>query len=557
MTQLRDYQQEALNAILSFKKRGVCKQLIVLPTGSGKTVIFSQIPRIDSSLVPMLVLAHRSELLQQAKEKIGLYNPELVIEIEQAENVAGNVDIVVASVQTLGRSDSDRIFRFDPNYFKSIVIDEAHHAAAPSYKKIIDYFNPSFLLGVTATPQRGDSTRLVDVFQEIVYYKTIKDLIKQGWLAKLVGYRITTNVDLTNVEVNDGDFIQSQLEDAVNNNHRNKLVVDTYMELCRSKKTLVFAAGINHAKKLLEQFKKSGVFCDLIVGETPQQERHTILQNFRNGTLPVLINVGVLTEGFDEPSIQAIILARPTKSNLLYTQIVGRGTRTHKDKDNCLIVDICDVTKGKKPLGLPTLLGLPPDFNLQGKDLLEVAEQHEKLQQISPVRANRCLNPDDIKINFQEIDLFMPVPPSYTVMQYSKLIWSELSENVYRLMVNDEETLTINQDALGRWTVLYHTNTNNYSQNLGNVTDIRQAFAASDAWVQEHRPSSLSLLDSAAAWRSDSPTPSQIRALKKIGITPTPEMTKGFVSQILSKHYEKNPRPAWLQKKIKSKKSVY
>jgi hypothetical protein len=124
-------------------------------------------------------------------------------------------------------------------------------------------------------------------------------------------------------------------------------------------------------------------------------------------------------------------------------------------------------------------------------------------------------------------------------------------------MVNDEETLTINQDALGRWTVLYHTNTNNYSQNLGNVTDIRQAFAASDAWVQEHRPSSLSLLDSAAAWRSDSPTPSQIRALKRIGITPTPEMTKGFVSQILSKHYEKNPRPAWLQKKIKSKKSVY
>lgn len=555
MTQLRPYQQEALDAVVSFRKNGIHKQLIVLPTGSGKTVIFSHIPKIDPSLTPMLVLAHRSELLQQAKEKIESYNPQLRVEIEQAENVAGKVDVVVASVQTLGRSDSNRITKFDSNYFKSIVVDEAHHAAAPTYKKIIDYFNTDFLLGVTATPQRGDSTRLIDVFQEIVYYKTIQDLIKQGWLARLVGYRITTNVDLTNVEVNDGDFIQSQLEDAVNNSYRNKLVVDAYLELCTAKKTLVFAAGVDHARQLLKQFKNNGVSCDLIIGDTPHEERSTILQNFKNGSLSVLVNVGVLTEGFDEPSVQAIILARPTKSNLLYTQIVGRGTRPYKGKDNCVVIDICDVTKGKKPLGLPTLLGLPPDFNLQGKDLLEVAEEYQKLQEVSPPRANRCFNPDDIVVNFKEVDLFMPIPPSQTVMQYSRLIWSELSENVYRLAVNNEETLTISQDALGRWTVLYHTIKNNYFQNLGNVSDVRQAFAASDAWVQQHRPSSLSLLDSAAAWRSDAPTPSQIRALKRIGISPTPEMTKGFVSQILSKHYENNPRPAWLQKKIDSKKN--
>ena len=554
MTKLRLYQQEALEAVTTFRNKGISKQLIVLPTGSGKTVIFSHIPKIDPSLTPMLVLAHRSELLHQAKDKIESYNPELVVEIEQAEKVAGKVDVVVASVQTLGRSDSERITKFDRKYFKSIIVDEAHHAAAPTYKKIINYFNVDFLLGVTATPQRGDSTRLIDVFQEIVYYKTIQDLIKQGWLARLVGYRITTNVDLTNVEVNDGDFIQSQLEDAVNNSYRNKLVVDAYLELCYAKKTLVFAAGIDHARQLLKEFKNKKISADLIIGDTPHDERSAILQNFKNGSLKVLINVGVLTEGFDEPSVQAIILARPTKSNLLYTQIVGRGTRPYEGKEHCIVVDICDVTKGKKPLGLPTLLGLPPDFNLKGRDLLEVAEEYKALQAISPVRANRCYNMEDIVANFEEVDLFMPVPPSHTVMQYSRLIWSELPENVYRLNVNNKETLTINQDALGRWVVLYHTTENNYKQNLGHVPDIRQAFAASDAWVQEHRPSSLSLLDSDAAWRSDAPTPSQIRALKKIGIVPTSDMTKGFVSQILSKHYQDNPRPAWLQAKIDAKK---
>jgi len=554
MTKLRPYQQEALEAVTTFRNKGISKQLIVLPTGSGKTVIFSHIPKIDPSLTPMLVLAHRSELLHQAKDKIESYNPELVVEIEQAEKVAGKVDVVVASVQTLGRSDSERITKFDQGYFKSIIVDEAHHAAAPTYKKIINYFSADFLLGVTATPQRGDSTRLIDVFQEIVYYKTIQDLIEQGWLARLVGYRISTNVDLTNVEVNDGDFVQSQLEDAVNNSHRNKLVVDAYVKLCSSKKTLVFAAGIDHARQLLKEFKNKKISADLIIGDTPDDERSNILQNFKNGSLKVLINVGVLTEGFDEPSVQAIILARPTKSNLLYTQIVGRGTRPYEGKEHCTVVDICDVTKGKKPLGLPTLLGLPPDFNLKGRDLLEVAKEYEALQAISPVRANRCYNMEDIVANFEEVDLFMPVPPSHTVMQYSRLIWSELPESVYRLNINNKETLTINQDALGRWVVLYHTTENNYRQNLGHVPDIRQAFAASDAWVQEHRPSSLSLLDSDAAWRSDSPTPSQIRALKKIGIVPTPDMTKGFVSQILSKHYQDNPRPAWLQAKIDAKK---
>ena len=188
------------------------------------------IPLVRKNSLPMLVLAHREELLHQAKSKIEASNPNLVVQIEQAQNYADQVDVIVASVATLGRNNSERIKRFPQNYFKSIIIDEAHHAAAPSYRRIVDYFQNDFTLGVTATPQRSDSTRLIDVFQEIVYYKTIQDLIEQGYLTRLIGYRIKTNTDLTHIEVNDGDFAQSQLENAVNNPYRNALILTSYLQ---------------------------------------------------------------------------------------------------------------------------------------------------------------------------------------------------------------------------------------------------------------------------------------------------------------------------------------
>jgi ATP-dependent helicase IRC3 len=172
---LRPYQEEALSSISTNLENGINKQLVVLPTGAGKTVIFSHLPKFLSTSLPMLVLAHRGELLTQAQEKILWSNPQLDVQIEKAELHADMCDVVVASVPTLGRAESERILKYPKDYFKTIVIDEAHHAAAPTYRRIIDYFNYDLLLGVTATPQRSDSVRLTDVFQEIVYYKTIQD----------------------------------------------------------------------------------------------------------------------------------------------------------------------------------------------------------------------------------------------------------------------------------------------------------------------------------------------------------------------------------------------
>lgn len=545
--ELRPYQKEALDAILSAEKQNITKQLVVLPTGAGKTILFSHLPLIRENTLPMLVLAHREELLNQAKDKISSANPNLTIGIEQAEKKAGNVQVVVASVATLGRNNTPRILEYDKNYFKTIIIDEAHHAAAPSYKRIIDYFNPDFILGVTATPQRSDSTRLTDVFQEIVYYKSIQNLIDEGWLCPLVGYRVNTKTDISRVEIQNGEYNQSQLEEEINNLERNLGIVAAYNNLANSTKTIVFAAGIAHAKSLAETFEENGTPVRVIIGTTPSEERQDTLSKFRSGDVKVIVNVGVLTEGFDEPSLQTIILAKPTRSTLLYTQIVGRGTRLYLNKPHCTIIDISDTTKGKKPIGLPTLLGLPPDFDLQGKSFTEVAKEFEELKAYCPGEAIRVLSPEDIKLAYKRIDLFMPPPPNEYITQYSKFVWAEIAENDYRLSISNTESMRIHIDPLGRWSVKLLMRTDFMivdERLLGHVADIREAFARSDRWIVNNRSSSVPLIDSTSVWRADAPTEKQKRLLKSMGVPMTSDMTKGIASTIIDQIIKNNPDQA-------------
>jgi len=556
--ELRPYQQEALDSIKSFIENNVTRQLVVLPKKKKKTVIFTHLPQHIDNALPMLILAHREELLTQAKDKLEWSNPHLTIEIEQAQNYATQSDVVIASVPTLGRNNSDRISRFPRNYFRTIVIDEAHHAAAPTYRRILDYFENSFTLGVTATPQRSDNTRLTDVFDEIVYYKTIIDLIEEGWLARLNGYRIKTNTDISEVQSREGDYIASQLEDTINTPERNATIVASYLEICGTSKAIAFCAGIQHANDLAASFKQAKVTSEVIIGETPSEERHKILARFASGETRVLVNVGVLTEGFDEPSVEAIILARPTRSTLLYTQIVGRGTRLFQGKEHCKILDFSDTTKGKKPLGLPSLLGLPPDFDLNGQDLVDVANKYKELEEFCPGEAVRVLNPEDIELAYKRIDLFMPPPPNETVQQYSRFVWAEISDNTFHLALNNNESIKIYLDTLGRWTVSHQVRQSDMtvkSTILGHPHDMRDSFARSDTWIMQRYDTKL--IDSGAAWRQDSPTDAQKRTLKRIGVPLTADITKGIASQIIGKYYENNPRPQWLQNKINYNKGKW
>lgn len=556
---LRPYQKEALDAILENDAKGISKQLVVLPTGAGKTILFSQLPIIRPNTIPMLVLAHRAELLEQAKEKILASNPHLTVEIEQADRKAGHADVVVASVATLGRNNTPRILEYPKDYFKAIIIDEAHHAAAQSYRRVIDYFNSPYILGVTATPQRSDSTRLTDVFQEIVYYKSIQDLIEDGWLSPLVGYRVKTKTDITKVEIQHGEYNQSQLEDEINNPERNACIVASYNNLANATKAIVFAAGVDHAQSLFSAFAKNGTSVRIILGTTPPEERAQILSDFKSGEVMVLINVGVLTEGFDEPSLQTIIIAKPTRSTLLYTQIVGRGTRLFEGKPHCTIIDITDTTVGKKPMGLPTLLGLPADFDLEGQSLTEVAKKFEELENFCPGEAVRVLKPEDIDLAYTRINLFMPPPPNPVVQEYSKLVWAEIAENKFYLGINSFESMHIHCDALGRWVTELHSRSGQKInvKELGKTMNIRESFARTDKWIQNNRSLAMKLLDASESWRADGPSDAQKRMLKRIGVPLTADLTKGMASQIISKYYDNNPEEAKRRTYFKNKNNNY
>ena len=250
-----------------------------------------------------------------------------------------------------------------------------------------------------------------------------------------------------------------------------------------------------------------------------------------SGETKVLVNVGVLTEGFDEPTVETIILARPTRSNLLYTRIVGRGTRLHESKDSCTVIDIADTTRGKKPLGLPSLLGLPAEFDLQGKDLVETAQQYKDLEEYCPGEAVRVLEPGDIELAYKRINLFMPPPPNEVIQQYSRFVWAEVAENDFYLAVDGHNSFRIFVDALGRWCSEHHFHIDGKKtvKILGYPEDMHDAFVRTDRWIVSRYETNL--IDASAAWRSDGPTDAQKKLLKRIGIPVTSDMTKGTASQ--------------------------
>jgi superfamily II DNA or RNA helicase len=258
----------------------VRRQLVCLPTGTGKTVVFSQLPLFFKMKHRMLVLAHREELLEQAREKVVRANPSLRVEIEQGSRHASrDAQIIIASVPTLGREGSERILRFARDEIFLFVVDEAHHAVAETYRRILDHFGlfdkdtKRLLLGFTATPKRGDGQGLDDVFEEIVFSRDLPEMVQSGYLAPLAGWRVTTDVDLSQVRTRMGDYVVNQLSEAVNVERRNGVVVKAYRELLPGRPTICFCADVAHATSLNEAFVAAGVPAASVTGAMPREAR--------------------------------------------------------------------------------------------------------------------------------------------------------------------------------------------------------------------------------------------------------------------------------------------
>lgn len=372
--ELRPYQRAAIDAVIEARRAGLRRLLISLPTGAGKTVIFSRLARLARRQV--LVLAHREELLEQAREKlVAATGGEVVVAVEQGNRRApADAKILVCSIRSLHEERLGKVMQ--GRDIGLVIYDECHHAAAEDNRRVLRQIGvfeedwPGTLLGFTATTARGDGKGLDGVFERIVYTRTLPEMIDDGYLVPLRGFRVTTNADLTRLTQTGGDYREEELEEAVDIEERNALVARSIQELARDRRTIAFCVTVRHARNLSRALSAIGVPSGIVHGMMPADQRAEALARFREGRFQVLTNVAVLTEGFDDPGVSCVAMARPTRSEGLYAQCVGRGTRLSPGKKDCLILDFVDL--GTLDLcTLPSLFGCPRDMNLDGEDARE------------------------------------------------------------------------------------------------------------------------------------------------------------------------------------------
>jgi superfamily II DNA or RNA helicase len=383
MYELRPYQKEASAKIMQQWEHGVRRTLLVLPTGCGKTVVFSDVVKKatkDGSRA--LVLAHRQELLDQASDKL-LSAFGIRTSLEKAEHSSlGSKELVtVGSIQSLAQPK--RLAQFPADYFKTIIVDEAHHCLSESYKRVLDHFD-SNVLGVTATPDRGDKKSLGQFFETEAYEYSMRSAIKDGYLVPIKAQMIPIQLDIENVKISNGDFQAGDIGEAL----------EPYLEeiaremanYCKGRKTVVFLPLISTSQKFRDMLEAVGFKAAEVNGTS--KDREEILADFAAGKYDVLCNSMLLTEGWDCPSVDCVVVLRPTKVRALYQQMVGRGMRLHPGKDHLLLLDFLwmtarhDLCKPSSLVCKTAEIAEQMDQNLKADDephdILEAEEQAER-----------------------------------------------------------------------------------------------------------------------------------------------------------------------------------
>lgn len=348
--ELRPYQEEAKNAILNEWKNGHKKTLLILATGLGKTIVASKIIEEQSKKNrKVLMLAHRGELLSQAQDKL-YKSTGLTSALEKAKytTIGTDENIVIGSVQSMSRQ---RLEQFPEDYFDDIIIDEAHHCVSDTYQRVLRRFPNANILGITATPNRSDKKSLATFFDSVAYEYGMIDGIKDGYLSDIRVQRIPIELDISNVAINAGDYAPGELANTIE--PYLERIAEEMEHYCYGRKTVIFTPLIKTSQKLKDILNQHGFRTAEINGNS--SDRDEILTAFNNGEYDVLTNAMLLTEGWDCPSVDCIIVLRPTQSDSLYRQMVGRGTRLAENKDHLLLLDFLWLT-GKHNLCHPSKL---------------------------------------------------------------------------------------------------------------------------------------------------------------------------------------------------------
>lgn len=333
--ELRPYQQEARESIFEQWDSGVKKTLLVLPTGCGKTIVFA---KVTEDCVRhgdrVLIMAHRSELLEQAADKIH-QSTGLGCAVEKAEESCKGswFRVVVGSVQTLMREK--RLGGFPADYFNTIIIDEAHHCLSDSYQRVLKHFSEAKVLGVTATPDRGDMRNLGEYFESLAYEYTLPKAIKSGYLSPIKALTLPLQIDMSGVSIQAGDFKVGDIGTALD--PYLKSIAEEMKKYCMDRKTVVFLPLVKTSQKFRDILNENGFTAAEVNGDS--QDRAEVLKDFEEGRYNVLCNSMLLTEGWDCPSVDCVVVLRPTKVRSLYCQMVGRGTRLSPGKEHLLLLD--------------------------------------------------------------------------------------------------------------------------------------------------------------------------------------------------------------------------
>lgn len=590
---LRPYQEQALNDIAAELGRDRNRLLLQMSTGLGKTVTFAALlhhgligawlERFPVKERKLLVIAHREELLDQAAEKITRSNPGVMVSIEQGgRNANRYADVVVASIQTLAAQNFARLHQLLKHHvFRLVVIDEAHHAAAASYRTALVHlgFLPAedasaednidapdagdavalernlaawdqvaprdrLLIGVTATPNRSDAVGLGCVFQTIAYAYGLRKAIADGWLVPIVPWVVDTSVDLDGVRTNRGDFNQRELADAVNNEARNRLAVDAWHKYAHMRPTIAFTVDVQHAHDLADEFRGRGIRAVAISGETPKDQRRAALFDFRQGRLDVLTNCMVLTEGTDLPIASCILHAKPTKSATLYEQMTGRGLRLFDGKKDCIVIDVVDVARKHSLQAAPVLYGLPPGLvSSEGKGLAEIAEEFEKFAESHPglnVEKMGRVAIEQLKVKASTFDIWQ-IPALGAFGSERAMRWVKTAADTFRLSYpwqDGHETITVTPDLLGRFDVVctFRPKDGPVRQRtiVPGVDTAAHAAEIAELYIKNDRPDVMRLTDAKARWRKDPASDGQKAWLRWNRIPYREDIRKGDAADLIN-----------------------
>jgi len=550
-----------MSMIVACRDRGMERVIVVMPTGTGKTTLFSAlIGEFDRTYdVGALVLAHRRELLDQAHRRIGLQNKGIHVAVEGGGKAAsGNPRVVVASVQAVGRPESARLSDFEPGL---MIIDEAHHAAAATYQRVMQRFGcyegRCFTVGVTATPHRMDNQQLHGsneaIFQEVAFSYTLREAILDGWLADVKGYRVATGIDLSRVKVTRGDYNAHQLQQAVNTEERNEAAYMHWADVARDRRTIVFCTGVEHAEDVAKLFRDRGITSESVNGAMAIAEREAVIGRFVSGRTQVLTNVDIATEGFDLPEVDCVLMLRPTQSWALYTQMVGRGLRVLPNtidglitadarkaavrssaKPDCIVIDIVDngdkVTVPKEPgvdpkekPSMAAVVGLPSDFDLEGHTLEEALRKWDALPPGSrAVMFRRPTKFEDLGETLTAVDILAELSVPESMGHSSRNAWMKIGDGVYLLPcgssgIESNRTARLECDTLGRFQVVLSADSGG-AEVYSCGTELQRAFEFADRKVKDRWPFSGGFTSSKGLWRNEAVTEHQKEELRQLGV---------------------------------------